>query len=120
MNNEIIRNYDFMMSDEEQDQYVCPVIMDGYVDTTDSQIKTADDVYRFVERLKAESERVGRPELVVQLDDAMHLGSSGLEILGAIRQVLLNNRNAIEALLGAVAKTEAEQVINFVDKAFGR
>lgn len=40
--NPIARNYDFMMSDEEQEQYVCPVIMEGYIDTTDSQIKTAE------------------------------------------------------------------------------
>lgn len=87
---------------------------------SDSQIKTAEDVYRFIERLKVESENAGRTELALQLDDAMHLGSSALEILGAIRQVLLNKQNAIEPLLGPPGKREAEQVIAFVDKAFGR
>lgn len=40
--NEIIRNYDFMMTDEEQEQYICPLIMEGYIDTTKSQIRKAE------------------------------------------------------------------------------
>lgn len=85
-----------------------------------SQIKTADDVYRFVEHLKSECQKNGATELFAQLDDALHLGSSGLEILGAVRHTILNNRASIERLLGAGGKDEANQVLIFVDKAFGR
>lgn len=85
-----------------------------------SQIKTADDVYRFVERLKSECQNSGATELLAQLDDALHLGSSGLEILGAVRQTIIGNRALIERLLGAARKDEANQVVAFVDGAFGR
>ncbi len=87
---------------------------------SNSQIKTADDVYRFVERLKAQSEKRGPRELATKLDEALHLGSSGLEILGAIRQTIIENRAAIEQMLGSSEKDEAKQVIAFVDRAFGR
>ncbi len=87
---------------------------------SNSQIITSDDVYRFVERLKVQSEKGGLQELATQLDDALHLGSSGLEILGAIRQAVIENRIAIEQMLGPSRKDEAEQVIAFVDRAYGR
>ena len=85
-----------------------------------SQIKTTDDAYRFVERLKSECQKNGATALLAQLDDALHLGSSGLEILGVVRQAIINNRASIEQLLGAAGKDEANQVVVFVDKAFGR
>ncbi len=84
------------------------------------QIKTADDVYRFVERLKSQCRENGAIDLFAELDDALSLGSSGLEILGAIRQAIINNRASIERLLGAAGKDEANQVVAFVDEAFGR
>jgi len=85
-----------------------------------SQIKTADDVYHFVERLKSECQKNGASALLDQLDDALHLGSSGLEIMGAVRQAIIGNRALIERLLGAAGKDEAKQVVAFVDSAFGR
>ena len=85
-----------------------------------SHIETAEDVYRFVEHLKSECQKNGATELFGQLDDALHLGSSGLEILGAVQQTIIRNRASIERLLGATGKDEATQVVAFVDKAFGR
>lgn len=85
-----------------------------------SHIKTTDDVYQFVERLKSECQKNGATELFAQLDDSLHLGSSGLEMLGAIRQTIIDNRASIERLLGASGKDEANQVVGFVDSAFGR
>ena len=85
-----------------------------------SRITTAEDVYRFVDRLKLESEKHGANALSAELDDALHLGSSGLEILGAVRQTMIANLPAIERLLGPTGKEEAKQVIAFVDSAFGR
>ena len=83
-------------------------------------MNTTEDVYRFVQRLKAESERQGEVSLASRLDDALNLGSSGLEILGAIRQAILENRTAIERLLGPDGDVEARQIVSFVDRAFGR
>lgn len=49
--NPITRNYDFMMSSEDKEQYVCPVLMDGYIDTTDSQIRSAN-INKFISTTK--------------------------------------------------------------------
>ena len=85
-----------------------------------SKISTADDVYQFVARLKSESEKHGDRKLSAELDDALLLGSSGLVILGAIRQTIIANRSAIECLLGHSSSEETNQVIAFIDLTFGR
>jgi len=81
---------------------------------------STEDVYRFVERLMSECRKGNEPVLLGQLDDALHLGSSGLEILGAIRKALIENREIITRLIGATGVAEADGVIAFVDKAYGR
>jgi hypothetical protein len=83
-------------------------------------IDSVDDVYRFVERLRSEAKNRGAGVLVQQLDDALLLGSSGLEILGGIRGVMIEHRQTIEQVLGAVDSAQSGKVIAFVDKAFGR
>jgi hypothetical protein len=87
---------------------------------TTKKITTAGDVYQFVERLKTASQQDGTPELYRQLDQAMRVGSSSLEILGAIRQAVIGNRSDIERLLGPDGRLCADQVVAFVDKAYGR
>lgn len=81
---------------------------------------SAADVYGFVDELKKEAKRRDAISLVAQLDNALRLGSSGLEILGAVRQVMIENRSEIERCLGNTGIEKANQVIAFVDKAFGR
>ena len=54
---------------------------------TDHTIATANDVYAFVAQLKTEADKCGNTYFARELDDALHLGSSGLEILGAIRKI---------------------------------
>jgi hypothetical protein len=51
------------------------------------------------------------------LDDAVHLGSSGLEILGAIRKTLIENHSQVETVVGSDGCQKAAQVIAFVGKA---
>jgi hypothetical protein len=87
---------------------------------TTATITTTDDVYRFIEQLKAEAERHEDTALVDGLDDALHLGSSGLEILGAIQKTLSDNLSKVEKLLGSDGLTRAKLIVVFVDKAFGR
>ena len=84
------------------------------------QINTADDVYQFVERLKTECERHSANELLECLNSAIRMGSSGLEIMGALRKVLLTNTQSIQKLLGSEAEDQARKVVEFVDRAFGR
>ena len=83
-------------------------------------ITTANEVYAFVTQLKTQAEKHGDADLASKLDDALHLGSSGLEILGAIRETLIENHSQVEALVGSDGWQKAAQVIAFVDKAFGR
>lgn len=84
-----------------------------------AQVKTADYVYRFLERLKSECQKSGATELFAQLGGARHLGSPGLEMLEGIRQTLIDNRPLIGRLMGPSGKAQAGHVIAFVDKAFG-
>ena len=83
-------------------------------------ITTANDVYAFVTQLKIQAEKHGDADLASKLDDALHLGSSGLEILGAIRKTLIENHSEVESLLGSDGYETAAEVIAFVNKAFGR
>jgi hypothetical protein len=87
---------------------------------TDSTITTANDVYVFVAQLKTEAEKRGDTDFARELDDALHLGSSGLEIMGAIRKTLFENHREVESLLGSDGWKKAANVIAFVDKAFER
>ena len=80
-------------------------------------ITTANDVYAFVAELKTQAEKHGDADLAIKLDDAVHLGSSGLEILGAIRKTLIENHSQVETLVGSDGWQKAVQVIAFVDKA---
>jgi hypothetical protein len=87
---------------------------------TTTKINTAGDVYQFVEHLKAASQKNGATELYRRLDNAMRLGSSGLEVMGAIRETVSANRDEIERLLGPDGTQHVDQVVAFVDRAFGR
>ena len=87
---------------------------------TAQTITTGADVYAFVARLKIEAEKHGNIDFASELDDAVHLGSSGLEILGAIRKSLIENHGEVEFLLDSDGWKKAANVIAFVDKAFGR
>ena len=84
------------------------------------QINTTDDVYQFVKRLKDQCSTNSKNELFAQLDDAMRVGSSGLEIMGALQQVIVSNIALIQELLGPEGENEARLIIKFIDKAFGR
>jgi len=85
----------------------------------DQAIKTAFDVYELVDGLKTELNKNGFTDLAAELDDAMHLGSSGLEILGAIRNIFVEHRADIVKLLGPRGESEVNSVVSFVDSSFG-
>jgi hypothetical protein len=84
------------------------------------QINNLGDVYQFVEILKTEASQRGLTNLATQLENALKLGSSGLEILGAIRQIIIENREIIRQLLGPDGRSRGEQIIDFVDRSFRR
>jgi hypothetical protein len=58
----------------------------------------------------------GYNEIAQKLDDAMHLGSSGLEILAGIKGVFISHRAVLEK---AVGQKQVRNIIKCIDKAFG-
>ena len=80
-------------------------------------IAATDDVYEFVNVLIRQCREQGFAEIAQKLNDAMNLGSSAMEILGAIRIVLLEESGTIGTL---VERTDIEEVIQFVNRTFGR
>ena len=81
---------------------------------------SSDNVFRFIEHLMFESKKRNEMELFKKLDDALNLGSSALEILGAIRAILVENRSTISKLFDSKNIEEADSVIAFVDTVYGR
>jgi len=83
-------------------------------------ITSIDEVYQFIRTLKSEAEKMQMSELANELDDALHLGSSGMEILGGIKQVITENEIVINKLIASGVEDRRREVLLFVDKAFGR
>jgi hypothetical protein len=79
-------------------------------------VETLEEVYKFVDRAMEEAVKHGRLDIAKKLEDALHLGSSSLEILGAIKVVLSQEATTIDSWLN---KSEREEAINFVSQAFG-
>ena len=82
-------------------------------------ISSASDVYKVIDELKSECQRHKEHELYHALDDALKLGGSALEILGALRQILLEQRAQVQRLLGPSAQSVVAQIIEYVDLAYG-
>jgi hypothetical protein len=80
-------------------------------------ITTTQQMYEFVNKVLSGAREHGYEEIAARLDDAMHLGSSGLEICGAIGNVLKEERPRLEKV---VSEKELQEAIDFVDSAFGR
>ena len=81
------------------------------------KIKTTDQMYHFVNRIVGDCRNNGWDDIANGFDDAMNLGCSGLEILGAIRTVLVEEHLR---LLNIAKKDELNNIIEFVDIAYGR
>lgn len=81
-----------------------------------AMITTTDDVYQFTELAMRKCREHGYGDVAQQLDDAMHLGSSGLEILGAIKTTFIAQAATLERV---VDKGKMEAVVQYVNKAFG-
>jgi hypothetical protein len=84
------------------------------------QIQTVADLYAIIERLEVACKANSYAGLSDEIRAALQLGSSGLETLGAIRQIILRNRSEVERLLGQNGREEVTQIVAFVDGAFAR
>lgn len=80
-------------------------------------ITKAGEVYELTQVLVQKCQERGYDDIAAQLDDALHLGSSALEILGAIRSVFVSESERIVPMIG---HARVKEVIDFVDKSYGR
>jgi hypothetical protein len=80
-------------------------------------IQEPDQIYSLARRLIAACKASGQLAIAEQLDDALHAGSSALESLGAIRNVLLSNE---DLLIRFAAREEIDAAKSYIDRVFGR
>ena len=73
------------------------------------------DVYDLVARIRQACLTHACACIDEQLDDAMHAGTSGLEILGRIRYVLRNNLDEISTMAD---RREVEAALEYIDRVF--
>jgi hypothetical protein len=78
-------------------------------------INTANDVYAVVADLTYQARSKGREDLARRLEDALALGSSGLEILGEIRKIFVYEAAFIETVISRAQRTE---VVEFVQRLY--
>ena len=79
-------------------------------------ITTTDRFYEFTEHVIQKCLDHGYGDIAQQLDDAMHLGSSGLEILGAIKAVIVARRAELDVIFD---RYTLDELVQYVNKAFG-
>lgn len=79
-------------------------------------MKSATEVYKFTSLVIQQCREHGYDDIAQQLDDALHLGSSGLEILGAIKATMIEHAAKLEKVMDKAKLTAA---IEFVNKAYG-
>lgn len=83
------------------------------------KITSMPEVYSLVDELREECRRHRIERVTDALDNAMALGSSGLEILGAIRSVLVRERDNLVRVVDKKTATAIDSVIEFAASSFG-
>lgn len=81
-----------------------------------TMISTSQELYALVDFVIQQSRVRGLLDIAQQLEDALHLGSSGLEILGAIKNIFVAQNTELEKIL---EKEKIEEVVKYVTKAYG-
>ena len=79
-------------------------------------ITTTREIYEFVEMVIERCHEHGHDNIAQKFDEAMHLGSSGLEILGAIKTVCIAEKPNLENFLDG---DKLDEIIRYVNRAFG-
>lgn len=77
---------------------------------------TIEEIYTCINCTIIKCKDYGFDDLAERFDDALHLGSSGLEILGAIRNVLEDEKSKANKLIG---KGRVQEIIDFVEFSYG-
>jgi len=77
---------------------------------------TVEEIYVCIDSAIAKCKDCGDHDLAERLDDALHLGSSGLEILGAIGHILKRERIKANNLIG---EKKVQGIIEFIESSYG-
>jgi hypothetical protein len=85
----------------------------------DAQMKL-EDFYGVVRGAMDELTLQNHHEIASELDNALKISTSVLEILGATRKVFLDHRQVIEKSLGSTGHDQVSRLIAFVNLAYGR
>ncbi len=80
-------------------------------------VSNSEDVYALARRLIEHCKATDHDEAAAQLYDALHAGSSALEVLGAIRCALRMHHLLYQEF---AAPEELEAATKYVDHVFGR
>ncbi|MEO8271460.1 MAG: hypothetical protein ABI557_17185 [Aureliella sp.] len=79
-------------------------------------ITTINEIYEFTELAMHKCLEHAYGDVAQQLDDAMHLGSSWLEICGAIKATFVTRAATLEKVLDRI---KMHEVIDDANQAFG-
>ncbi len=77
---------------------------------------TTGELYEFVEVAIERCREHGYADIAKELDDAMHVGTSGLETIGAIKNVLIVQAARLKKI---VDKAKMAKIVKFVETFFG-
>lgn len=83
------------------------------------KISSINEVYKFVDKLIVICKDNELCNIAESLNNALNLGSSGLEIIGAIKNILKTNKRKLQQILSPEDITTLKQVILFVNKCYG-
>jgi len=79
-------------------------------------IKTINEIYEYVDMMAKKCRDYGFKDIAQQLDNAMYLGSSGLEILGAIKNIIIMNTIKLNEIAD---REKMEEIVAYVNSAYG-
>lgn len=82
-------------------------------------ISNVDEFYAFISVVIRECQASGANDIANQLEQAKDLGSSGLEIIGAMRRTLREHQAALAQFLPRATAERVPEAIAFVDRCYG-
>lgn len=80
-------------------------------------VTNTTEIYKFVNIVSKQCHTDGKDEIALKFENALKLGSSALEILGAIRSLIISERDYLEKYYHAKYLSE---IVDYVDVIFGR
>jgi hypothetical protein len=89
-------------------------------DPPPTAVTSMDQIYRFVDEAVRACRRRGDEKMAGEFESALRLGSSGLEILGAVAAVVEQNRGRLLTTLAPEQVQWLDPVLAFARRSFGQ